>query len=95
MQRIWIDVGCIHCFWCQNLNDRVFVVTDDGCQIRSDAREDELQSDNRTEHSPLRAGVLDASDAAFMPFLAGGCPSQVIKLEGFAHADNPLEAFEV
>jgi ferredoxin len=78
--HVHIEPGCIQCFWCHNLCPQVFAVTDDGCIIRADARVDGIASDNHEEHSPLKKGVLTREEREFMPFLAGGCPSQVIKL---------------
>jgi len=72
--------GCIQCFWCQNLCPQVFLVTDDGCVIRAEARLDQLSNDNRRDRSPLAAGILSVEEHDFMPFLAGGCPVQVISV---------------
>jgi ferredoxin len=77
---IWIDEGCIQCGWCQNLEPAIFFVSQHGCVIRSDARRDITQSENRDERSLLRPGVLDAEGVVFMRFIADGCPVQVIKL---------------
>jgi ferredoxin len=90
MGRVWIEDGCIQCFWCQNLNPTVFAVGENGCQIRADARVDGETSDNRAARAELKPGAISAEDEAFLPFLAGGCPSQVIRLEGFAAIDDPL-----
>jgi ferredoxin len=79
--HVRIEPGCIQCFWCQNLCPQVFEVTADGCVIRAEARLDRLASDNRGERSPIQPGILTAEESEFMPFLAGGCPSQVIILE--------------
>lgn len=50
----------------------------DGCIIRAQSRIDEISNDNSRELSPLAPGVLSAEEDTFMPFLAGGCPVQVI-----------------
>jgi len=78
--NVQILPGCIQCFWCQNLCPQVFLVTDDGCIIRAESRLDHLASDNRGELSPLLPSILSAEEHDFMPFLAGGCPVQVICL---------------
>jgi len=78
VHSIHILPGCIQCFWCQNLCPQVFLVTDDGCIIRGESRRDALSNDNREEDSPVIEGILSAEEQEFMPFLAGGCPVQVI-----------------
>jgi ferredoxin len=79
--RIWIEAGCIQCFWCQNLCPQVFGVSPDGSIVLADARVDGMSDENRVQRSPIKAGLLSEEEATFMPFLAGGCPSQVIKVE--------------
>ena len=75
---IWIEEGCIQCFWCQNLEPEVFSVTADGCEIRAEARCDGLATPNRREHAELKDGLVTAANVAFMQFVADGCPAQVI-----------------
>lgn len=84
MQRkgIWIDHGCIHCFWCQNLMPQVFLAHESGTQIAGDLRDDGVTSDNRGERSPLRTSMISAEELNFVPFIADGCPVHVIHLEG-------------
>jgi ferredoxin len=81
-RRVWIAEGCIHCYWCQNLAPQVFLAGDEGTRIAGEVRVDGVTSDNRREHSGLRADVLSETDFAFLPFVADGCPVQVIRLEG-------------
>jgi ferredoxin len=81
-RRVWIAEGCIHCYWCQNLAPTVFLAGDQGTRIAGEVRVDGKTSDNRREHSALRADKLSDADFAFMPFIADGCPVQVIRLEG-------------
>jgi ferredoxin len=94
MARVWIETGCIQCFWCQNLNAVVFEVTADGCRIRGEALVTGTPSDNREDRAELRPDLLPQEDADFLPFLAGGCPTQVIKLEGLAAIDDPLHVLD-
>jgi ferredoxin len=94
MARVWIEEGCIQCFWCQNLNAVVFEVTADGCRIRGEVLATGVASENREQRSDLRPGSLTREDEDFLPFLAGGCPTQVIKLEGLAAIDDPLHLLE-
>ncbi|MBA3699272.1 MAG: hypothetical protein H0W78_10490 [Planctomycetes bacterium] len=81
-RRIWIADGCIHCYWCQNLAPLVFLADEQGTCIAAEVRVDGRTSDNRREHSALRTDVVSADDFAFLPFIADGCPVQVIRLEG-------------
>jgi ferredoxin len=81
-KRIWIDHGCIHCFWCQNLMPQVFLAHETGTQIAGEAREDGVTSDNLGERSPLRTAMISPEELNFVPFIADGCPVQVIHLEG-------------
>lgn len=81
-RRIWIESGCIHCFWCQNLAPAIFVTGEGGTQISAEVRKDGVTSDNRRENSPLRTDVLSPEDLDFVPFVADGCPVRVIHLEG-------------
>lgn len=81
-RRVWIAEGCIHCYWCQNLAPQVFLFGEEGTRIAGAARADGVTSDNRCEHSPLRTDVLSEADFAFLPFVADGCPVQVIRLDG-------------
>jgi hypothetical protein len=61
---------------------QVFLAHETGTQIAGEAREDRVTSDNRRERSPLRATVISTEDLNFVPFIADGCPVQVIHLEG-------------
>lgn len=91
MARVWIEPGCIQCGWCQNLEPRVFLVGDDGCQIRAEVREDHL-TDTNAEHRALCVGALSEADLDYLPFVAGGCPTQVIQLADIAAIADPLKA---
>jgi ferredoxin len=82
--RIWIEPGCIECGWCHNLSPEVFVLTQDGMSIRSDARLDGLQSPNHSERAPLTPEVQATLDPTLLQFVVDGCPSKVI------HLDPPL-----
>jgi len=79
---IWIAPGCIHCYWCSNLAPAIFIPDTEGTTIASAMRVDGQRSDNRAEHSPLRADTIAPQELAFMPFIADGCPVHVIHLEG-------------
>jgi ferredoxin len=81
-RRVWIAEGCIHCYWCQNLAPLVFQAGDHSTRIAGAVRVDGLTSDNRQERSALRTDVLSDVDFAFLPFVADGCPVQVIHLDG-------------
>lgn len=81
-RRVWIAEGCIHCYWCQNLAPLVFLAGEQGTRIAGEVRVDGITSDNRQEQSPLRVDVLSESDFTFLPFVADGCPVQVIHLDG-------------
>lgn len=83
-RRIWIEDGCIHCGWCQNLMPQVFIADAAGTRILGAARSDGITSDNRSERSPLRRGRLPADELAFVPFVADGCPTHVIHLDGWS-----------
>ena len=85
--RIWIEEGCIQCFWCQNLCPEVFVCGDQGTQIHPGMRVDKRASPNRVERSPLNAQAQAALDLPFIQFVADGCPAQVITLD-FPEANN-------
>jgi ferredoxin len=80
-QRIWIEEGCIQCFWCQNLSPDVFVCGDQGTQIHPDLRVDQRSSTNRVERSPMTASARATLDLSFIQFVADGCPAKVIKLD--------------
>jgi hypothetical protein len=94
MARVWIDEGCIQCGWCENLEPRVFIISELGCSIVADCREDGLTDHNRERLANLREGVLDAESLAYLPFIAGGCPAEVIRLSGIDAMDDPLRARE-
>ena len=81
-RRVWIAEGCIHCYWCQNLSPLVFLTGEQSTTIAGGVRVDGLTSDNRREHSALRIDILSEEDFVFLPFVADGCPVQVIRLEG-------------
>ena len=92
MAQVWIEDGCIQCGWCQNLEPRVFLVSERGCEIVADARIDGRTDDNRLLHAALRADALDDEAVNYLAFVAGGCPTEVIHLAGIAAADDPLGA---
>ena len=77
---IWIDEGCIQCFWCQNLEAGIFAISADGCEIRSEVRSDHLTDPNRSGHARLKRGVVTAENIGFMRFIADGCPTHVIHI---------------
>jgi ferredoxin len=81
-RRVWIAEGCIHCYWCQNLAPLVFQAGENSTTITGAVRVDGLTSTNGREQSALRTDVLSEGDFAFMPFIADGCPVQVIHLDG-------------
>jgi len=93
--RVWIEAGCIHCYWCSDLAPAIFLPGDAGSRIASSVRQDGTCSDNRGERSPLRSDLIPPADLAFLPFIADGCPAQVIHLEGdwsvFGVADPALQ----
>jgi hypothetical protein len=92
MARVWIEEGCIQCGWCQNLEPRVFSVSELGCLILADVRQDGLSDDNRAQRVELRAEALDEDAVNYLPFIAGGCPAEVIQLADIAALDDPLMA---
>ena len=61
---------------------QVFVAHETGTQIAGEAREDGVTSDNGRERSPLRIAAISTEDLNFVPFIADGCPVQVIHFEG-------------
>ena len=61
---------------------QVFLAHETGTQIAGEAREDGVTSDNRGERSPLRTAMISSEELNFVPFIADGCPVQVIHLEG-------------
>ncbi|HEX3135097.1 MAG TPA: hypothetical protein VHX44_16145 [Planctomycetota bacterium] len=81
-RRVWIAEGCIHCYWCQNLAPLVFLAGEQSTTIAGGVRVDGQTSDNCREHSALRTDILSEADFTFLPFVADGCPVQVIRLEG-------------
>lgn len=81
-RRVWIAEGCIHCYWCQNLAPLVFQAGDQGTVIAGGVRVDGSTTDNRREQAALRTDVLSEGDLSFLPFVADGCPVQVIRLDG-------------
>ena len=87
---IWIDEGCIQCFWCQNLEPAVFAVSDDGCEVRAEVRADARTDANREAHARLNDGVVSEENIVFMQFIADGCPSQVIKIDTQLSVTVPL-----
>lgn len=78
---IWINEGCIQCFWCQNLEPEVFSVTADGCEIRAEARTDRCADPNRVGRSRLNDGLVTEENIGFIQFVADGCPAKVIMIE--------------
>ncbi len=92
MARVWIDEGCIQCGWCQNLEPRVFEVSELGCQILGRVRLDGLTDPNRTERVALHAQALEEDAINYLAFIAGGCPVEVIQLAEIAALDDPLQA---
>ena len=54
-QRIWIEEGCIQCYWRQNRSPEFFVCGERGTQIHPDMRVSHRVSTNRIERSPLTA----------------------------------------
>ncbi len=61
---------------------QVFLVHETGTQIAGEAREDGVTSDNLGERSLLRTAMISPEELNFVPFIADGCPVQVIHLEG-------------
>jgi ferredoxin len=87
---IWINEGCIQCFWCQNLEPEVFSVTADGCEIRAEARTDRRANPNRSEHASLNDGLVTEENIGFVQFVADGCPAHVIMIETDIQIEAPL-----
>jgi ferredoxin len=81
-RRVWIAEGCIQCTWCHNLAPLVFQAGEESTCITGEVRVDGKTSDNRREQSALRTDVLSESELNFLPFIADGCPVQVIHLDG-------------
>ncbi len=79
---IWIASGCIECFWCQQLATDVFVHGQRGTEIRGAIRLDHQTSSNSTDRSPIDVSVLPNEESNFLQFVADGCPTKVIRLEG-------------
>lgn len=79
--RIWIEEGCIQCYWCQNLCPEVFACGEGGTQIRPGLLSDRQATTNRVERSRLTAKARAALDHRFLQFVADGCPAKVIKLD--------------
>jgi ferredoxin len=79
---IWIAPGCIECFWCQQLAGDVFVHGEHGTEIRGAIRLDRQTNSNSDSHSPINTAVLAPQESAFVQFVADGCPTRVIRLEG-------------
>jgi ferredoxin len=81
-RRVWIADGCIECFWCQQLDERIFVRGPSGTEISGWARVDGRTSTNQQEQAPLNEERLSESELNFIRFIADGCPVKVIHLEG-------------
>ena len=80
VRSVWIEEGCIVCNACETTCPEVFLVTEETCLIRGEAREDGQQSENRMEKATLLAAFgTDLHDA--IEEAAEGCPVEVIKLE--------------
>jgi ferredoxin len=79
---IWIAPGCIECFWCQQLAGEVFIHGQRGTEIRGAIRLDYQTNSNCTEQSPINVAVLSDLQSNFLQFVADGCPTKVIRLEG-------------
>lgn len=77
--KVWIDEGCIVCNACEAECPDVFHVTDTTCFIKSEARVDGVDNENREDMSELTedAKTLEVSIQA----AAAACPVEVIKYE--------------
>jgi ferredoxin len=80
IKRVWIEEGCIVCNACETACSEVFLVTEDTCHIRGEARTDSATSTNLLEKSELRL-ELQGSLADSIEEAAEGCPVEVIKFE--------------
>jgi ferredoxin len=80
-QRVWIEDGCIQCFWCHHLVPEVFVCGAQGTRVDGRVRVDQRTSDNRRERSPLTTVAMAALDLPFVQFVADGCPAKVIVVD--------------
>ena len=80
IKKVWIEEGCIVCGACAAECPDVFLVTDDACLIKGSVREDGIESENREEGSPLKAG-LGVSLEEGIRSAAAGCPVEVIRFE--------------
>jgi len=78
--KVWIDEGCIVCGVCGDECPDVFLITDTTCFIRATVREDDTDSENREEKSPLKVEVRGSFEDGIRT-AASGCPVEVIKFE--------------
>jgi ferredoxin len=78
--KVWIEEGCIVCNACEAECPDVFHVTDTSCNIKSEARKDGVDSENRDEMSELNDDI-QGSLADSIIAAAAGCPVEVIKYE--------------
>jgi len=79
---IWIAPGCIECFWCQQLAVEVFTHGQHGTEVLGAIRLDHQTSSNSADRSPINVAALPDSASNFLQFVADGCPTKVIRLEG-------------
>lgn len=80
VRSVWIEEGCIVCNACETTCPEVFLVTEETCLIRAEARTDGQQSENRKEKVPLLL-TIGSSLADAIEEAAEGCPVEVIKIE--------------
>ncbi len=91
---IWVAPGCIECFWCQQLAGEVFAHGERGTEIRGAIRLDHQTSSNSSDRSPIDVAVLSDEESNFLQFVADGCPTKVIRLEGDWSAVGVADPFE-
>jgi ferredoxin len=79
--KVWIEAGCIECRWCNDLAPELFALGNGTSVIRADARVDKITDTNDSAKARLVI-PLDGQMAEFLEFVAAGCPTSIIKLEG-------------
>ena len=84
--KVWIEEGCIVCNACEAECPDVFHVTADSCHIKSDARQDGTEDENRSARSPLQTALQSTLENSIVA-AAAACPVNVIQYEQVANLE--------
>lgn len=88
--KVWIEEGCIVCNACEAECPDVFHVTADSCHIKSDARVDGQEDENRSSKSALQTPLQSSLESSIIA-AAVACPVNVIQYEQVV-SEVPVEA---